>query len=372
MNVNQPTIVEMLLADWRGNLTKRPEQRASMFMMSEPGTGKTQILGLAAELANDDADFMAENKRRYDADTFEMLPFRATLHEPVDLTGIPAVITDEMLKQQVLVWIKDQHWPRDGAGVIFLDEFPQGTPQMMAALGQIISELAIGDFKIGRGWNVVLAGNRATDRSASFIVPQQIDNRVYTVTLVPALKPWVEWARANNIDDTVTRFLQFRPAAFTNFDPARPTNPSARVWELVSGVRQQNMHGTIGERAKVEGYVGAGIAAEYFAYVDAGDSLPAIEDVERSPQTARVPHEEDLNALHATAFAVGASVTPENSDSLVAYLARLPSEYATMGVAEAVRLFPEIKATKAYIDICLTHAKLVSGTPDENALGVKS
>jgi MoxR-like ATPase len=85
--------------------TRRP-----VYLWGAPGVGKSSIVRQAADQAG-----------------LEVLDVRAVLLDPVDLRGLPRIQDDSAL------WCPPAFLPRDGQGVLFLDELAQAPPLVQAA-----------------------------------------------------------------------------------------------------------------------------------------------------------------------------------------------------------------------------------------------
>src|SRR2546423_1816177 len=84
---------------------------------------------------------------------------RATLPDPVDLRGLPRLTDDGA------VWCPPAFLPRDGQGVLFLDELAQAAPLVQAACLQLTLDRRVGEYELPAGGSVVAARNRAEDRA---------------------------------------------------------------------------------------------------------------------------------------------------------------------------------------------------------------
>src|SRR4051812_44810366 len=76
-----------------------------IYLWGPPGAGKSSLVRQAAESLR-----------------IGLVDVRATLLDPVDLRGLPRLAGD------VAVWCPPAFLPRDGEGVLFLDELAQAAP----------------------------------------------------------------------------------------------------------------------------------------------------------------------------------------------------------------------------------------------------
>src|SRR5829696_5599735 len=96
---------------------------------------------------------------------------RATLLDPVDLRGLPRLDGD------AAVWCPPAFLPKDGQGLLFLDELAQAAPLVQAACLQLVLDRRIGEYELPDGWVVVAASNRAEDRAGAHRLITPLLNR---------------------------------------------------------------------------------------------------------------------------------------------------------------------------------------------------
>lgn len=63
------------------------------------------------------------------------------------------------------------------SGILFLDEFNMASGSMMGIAQQLILDRKVGDYELPRGWAIIAAGNRASDRAAISVMPAPVANR---------------------------------------------------------------------------------------------------------------------------------------------------------------------------------------------------
>src|SRR6476469_5534308 len=177
--------------------TRRPA-----YLWGSPGSGKSSVVrAVAAGLG------------------LPLVDVRATLLDPVDLRGLPRLDGD------AATWCPPAFLPRNGDGVLFLDELAQAPPLVQAACLQLTLDRRVGEYELPDGWSVVAVSNRAEDRAGTHRLITPLLNRFVHLDLDVSAEDWQAWAVANNVAPEVRAFLQYRPGLLFQFDPS--TNPRA-------------------------------------------------------------------------------------------------------------------------------------------------
>ena len=292
-----------------------------LFLHGSPGSGKSAIVADAA--------------KRHD---MALLDLRLSIKEPVDLTGMPKVEGGET------VFCPPGWLPKDGRGILFLDEYAQAMLAMQNVGGQLIYDRAVGDYRLPPGWVVILASNNQQDRAGTTQTPQQINNRVIHIDVDPDFDGWREWA-IDQIDSRVLAFLDYRQDLLNLPSKDARAFPSLRTWEFVSHILDEDLPPVIFQEM-ISGTVGRGPAAELIGFLDVYAGLVPWREVFIDPNGAGLP--EGAAATYALMSVLSRRVTLENVNALVLYLKRISREMGNLCMTDAGRLHPEIKDTKAY------------------------
>lgn len=295
--------------------TKRP-----VFLWGPPGVGKSCIVqGAAGDLG------------------LQLLDVRAVLLDPVDLRGLPAIIDGNA------VWCSPDFLPKDGRGVLFLDELAQAPPLVQSACLQLTLDRRIGEYVLPDGWSIVAASNRAEDRAGAHRLISPLLNRFIHVDVDVNNDDWHEWAMASGIGPEVRSFIKFRPGLLHSFKPndGARSFPSPRTWEFVSQVlpvTPNNLwHGV------VSGCIGDGPAAEFLAFVKLYRDLPDMDEVLKAPDTYDMPNEPSV--LYAVCGSLIEKLRQNpNLDPTPAikYASRMPPEFTTLAMKDFMAVRPAV------------------------------
>jgi MoxR-like ATPase len=122
------------------------QEKLPFFIWGAAGIGKSDLIKLVAE------------KRG-----LSLCDLRVALYDPVDLRGLPRFEEDKT------VWQAPAVLPRDGKGILFLDDLTTA-PQMIQACYQLVLDRKLGEYTLPDGWVVVAAGNPASERGVHFAI----------------------------------------------------------------------------------------------------------------------------------------------------------------------------------------------------------
>lgn len=325
------TATQIIISTFRRN----PGQ--SVYLTGAPGLGKTS-------LAYDVAEQLELPKDR-------VLLFRPSLRDPVDLMGVPSVKDGhtQWNPPAELAAFKDG----TGPGMILWDELPQAVTQMQNAAAGALLDWELGPLKLDRRVVQIATGNRTQDKAGANRVVSQLGNRVLHLELEAHLDDWCKWAFAKAIDPLLIAFLRLRSNLLHDFDPDRLSNPTPRSWEMVHKACDPSLERGVFLMA-VQGLVGEGAGAEYVAFRDTASKMPNIDSILINPTTERVP--EDPGVLYAVCTALAVRATKDNFDRVIAYLSRLPVEFSTMAVKDALMRDQSIASTSAFNKWCVANA----------------
>ena len=276
--------------------------------------------------------------------------FFASLREPVDLLGTPNN-TGEYTS-----WKPPEELAclSTGRNLLILDELSDATTPMQNALCGLVYNGGVGKLHLSQQTYIIATGNRTKDKSGANRVVSKLRGRVRTFEYTENIDDWSQWALENSIDPILIQFLRFRPNLLSSFDPDKVC-PTPRNWERVSQIPDDLPSDVY--FSNVAGDVGEGAAAEYTGFRKVYQSLPNIDALIMNPAKAEVPN--DPAVLYALTGALAHRVSKDNFDRVAEYVARLKPEFQVMCVADAMKLCPEIKTTKAFVTWAVQNSKVM-------------
>lgn len=311
--------------------TKQP-----CFLWGAPGIGKSNVV-----------------KQVADEQELQLTDVRAVLLDPVDLRGLPHVNGDNRAH-----WCTPEFLPREGKGILFLDELNAAPQLVQAACYQLVLDRKLGEYTLPDGWVVVAAGNRETDKAVTSRMPSALANRFVHLNFEVDLGDWTQWALNNGIKTEIIAFLRFRPGLLHNFNPSNGEKafPSPRSWEFVSNLLSANPEPEI-EYELISGTVGEGAAAELLGFLKIFRNLPNPDVVLMSPENAPVP--EDPATLYAICGALARKASDNTIDRLCIYANRLPAEFSVLMIRDCVQGCPSVVNSRAFIEWASNHADVL-------------
>jgi hypothetical protein len=287
-------------------LTTLLEQRVTHAVMiwGPAGIGKSSIVAQVA--ANRGID---------------MVDVRLSQLAPTDLRGLP--VPDGEISR----WLPPEFLPREGNGILFLDELNMAPPTMQGVAQQLILDRRVGSYRVPDGWYVWAAGNRKEDRASVFEMPAPLANRFLHLDVEADLASFLAYGSAAGIDERIAAFLAFRPQLVHALDAKRPAWPSPRSWMMASRLLAAGLD--------IAPAVGEAAAGEFAGFLSVYASLPDL-DALLDGEGAAVPFPEEPSARYA--LVLGLSSRASSADRALHgfrwLVARADAEWVQLYVAD--------------------------------------
>lgn len=246
-----------------------------------------------------------------------------------------------------------QHAPAP-VGLLFLDEYaqaPQDTRKVLAPL--INGEGRIGTHRdiLPPGWRVILASNRASDRSGAGAGLAFITNRVARLEWALDHDGWQRFAAATDpatgrarVHPLIARFVSVRPALIAETVPADPDQPFpsfrsiTRASDVITAASPDGWTPALlpGLQTVVAGLVGEPYAVELFAFLQVAQELPTPAEVLADPDGCRCPPPERLDAQYAASRMALHFAAPETLEPVARFVQRLRAEFQTAAMHDLI------------------------------------
>lgn len=319
-----------------------------LFVWGPPGVGKSSLY----------RDFAKEMN-------LPMLDWRLTLMDPVDMRGTPHMV------KGFTNWAPPSELPREGKGIILLDELPQARVDTKNVAAMLVLERRIGDYHVPPGWWIAAAGNRMSDNSGSTPMPQHLNNRFWHVNFDLSNEDWLKWADAHDIDYRVYAYIKYRPEALLEFDARAkdPSYPTPRSWELLSDIVKDldRAAGTVDPKNRMMGMepallaelfagaVGSMRGNEFAGFLRTMHSLVDIDTVFADPDNAMLPS--DPSICYALMGAIAVAAERKTIVAAARYAARLPDEFSVLFMHNVKQRNPALMNSASYVDLCAKFAE---------------
>jgi len=305
------------------------EQKVPTFLWGAPGIGKSSIVKQIAQ--KKDINF---------------IDLRLALMDPTDLKGIPFYDKES----HTALWAPPAFLPKDGEGILFLDELNSAPPSVQASAYQLILDRQVGEYSLPKGWAIIAAGNRESDRGITYRMPAPLANRFVHLEMEVSIEDWRLWAFESKIDDNIIAYISYKNEHLFTFDAKSDTKTFAtpRSWEyvnniLASNISQNLLLDTIG------GAIGKDVAVSFLSFVKVKDKLPNLENI---LQTGVGDYVDEVDVLYALSTGL-VSAYLKNQDSealenLLNYTLDLKSEFAVMIVQDLQRVGVDMQRSLAF------------------------
>ena len=169
---------------------------ARLMVWGAPGIGKSAVLmNVLEEMKSDFPDYTLITKTLSNEtpDNFTLPTYVETeggrKADDVPKTWLPVYKpTGDASKDAVL----DENC---GKGLLFIDELSRATPQVLNVILPLVNEGLFNGYKLGSGWTIVVASNRAEDETTGQSnIGNALSNRFAQVYYEPTVNSWRKWA----------------------------------------------------------------------------------------------------------------------------------------------------------------------------------
>lgn len=208
--------------------------------------------------------------------------------DPTDLRGLPFPNGKDYVEWKPTLLFRVLS--SDGAsGMLFFDEMNLAPPSVQGTAYQIVFDKCVGELALNPDIDIIGAGNRAEDRANVFDMGVPLRARFGHITLaIPTFQEWVDWGLANNVDDRILSFIQFKPShLMADINKLKDAKSQAvncpRTWEFTS----RKIEG-ITDLDELEMYisecVGDGIAVEFKAFLKLREKIDLKKILDKPEQ----------------------------------------------------------------------------------------
>jgi len=232
-------------------------QGLPMMIFGSPGVGKSEQVVQALDKDNGDL----------------LIDLRLNTLDSIDMRGLPVIKKDSNGNPTQVEWVRPEHIPANGRGILFLDEINTAPPSVQNPALQLVLDRRVGPHELGKDWYIVAAGNKADDRAHIHPISSALRQRFAIYHYEPDKDTWSNWAVRSGVHPNVIGFISFKPDNLIQAPiDDESANPSPRSWYYVS----QRLHADQSELRDICAVVGAGAAREFMAYQKVCSKIPDI------------------------------------------------------------------------------------------------
>jgi len=301
------------------NLTKAldalVEQKVPVFLWGAPGIGKSSIVKQIAQ-----------------SKEIGFIDLRLALMDPTDLKGIPFYDKES----HSALWAPPAFLPREGKGILFLDELNAAPPSVQSSAYQLILDRRIGEYELPSAWAVVAAGNREGDRGVTYKMPAPLANRFVHFELEVSVDEWKVWAFEHKIDTRIIAYISYKKEHLFTFDSSLKEKSFAtpRSWEYVHNILNASLEKEL-LLETLSGAVGKEVAVGFLNFIKVMDKLP---DIRAILEATCKEYPQEIDTLYALSTGLVSAYlhnpTQERLENLLVYTLELQSEFAVMVVQD--------------------------------------
>jgi len=300
-----------------------------------PGVGKSDVMRAAVAKINT----KIKDKKKH----FRLVDIRLSNCDPTDLKGFP--MPDQ--EDKTMAFFPMKSLPKDGFGVIFLDEINAAPASVQAGAYQLVLDGKVGDYELPPGWTVMAAGNRATDRSVVHAMPAALCNRFIHLDYTVDHEDWNNWAIENNISDTVRGYIRMQPndLCVDKIEAGVRAFNTPRTFAFADKVINSNLRTEV-MLPILQGTIGEGVATKLMGFAKDRKNMPDLDKIIKDPESVVVPDSP------STRYAILAGLEPRTNkdtfENILKYVKRMSKDFEVVFVTAADRRDPDICETKVF------------------------
>ena len=286
-------------------------QKVPTFLWGAPGIGKSSIVKQIAQ--ENDLDF---------------IDLRLALMDPTDLKGIPFYDKES----HSALWAPPAFLPREGKGILFLDELNSAAPAVQSSAYQLILDRRVGEYELPEGWAIVAAGNREGDRGVTYRMPAPLANRFVHFELEVSVDDWREWAYKYGLDSRIIAYISYKNEHLFTFDAKNESKSFAtpRSWEYVNNILKSSLAPSL-LLETISGAVGRDVAVSFLGFLKVMERLPSIEKILSAEEFV---YSDEVDVLYALSSGIVShylqNPSEEALENLLRYTLELKGEFAVM------------------------------------------
>jgi hypothetical protein len=306
----------------------------SVVVLSEPGCGKSSLLGMLAE---DNGDKWRKPGQYFPDDSRDYIYVDCPVKDMSDIgMTIPDHVTKELVYYVASLFNLSDPRPK----VIMLDELNKAPKLLQVIFTRMLLERMVGDKALTDGSWVIATSNNSSDGVGDTMLAHA-GNRVCIVELSkPSVNDWLSWASANGISRVTRAWVSMYPKCLQSYREGDHTKDNPYIFRPGNGVlsfvsprslakndvivRKRDKLRPNFVRATMAGTIGLAAAKDMMVFLDMEKNLIDVKDVIRDPKGVPVP--DDIAAQLMMMFqAVDTLQTQDELSSFMEFVERIRS-----------------------------------------------
>jgi hypothetical protein len=300
----------------------------STMIWGPPGVGKSSIVHQVA--VGQGIDFV---------------DLRLSQLAPTDLRGLPVAENGQSR------WFPPEFLPREGEGILFLDEINMAPPAMQGVAQQLILDRRVGSYEVPDGWLIWAAGNRKEDRAAVFDMPAPLANRFVHLEVEPDFDSFKAYALAEGMHEQLLAFLSYRPVLLHNMENSAMSWPSPRSWMMADRLLKAGLD--------IAPAVGVAAAAEFAAYCHVYNNLPDLKGILTGKKGPKFPADPSTRYAVVIGLVVHSQGDAGKTLNALDWIAgKAPMEWAQLFASDALPLIRRKGSIAAFVKLLAENPEL--------------
>ncbi len=308
-------------------LTSLVDAKIATFIWGAPGVGKSSIVKQIAKEKN-----------------INFIDLRLSLMDPTDLKGIPFYDKET----HTALWAPPEFLPRDGKGILFLDELNSAPPSVQASAYQLILDRKVGEYSLPDGYSIIAAGNRESDRGVVYKMSSPLANRFVHLELDVSFDAFKAWAYKNNLDNKIISFLSYKKDYLFSFDPKKLDKSFAtpRSWEAVDKILKSSLDESL-QLKVISGTIGDNIAVSFLSFCKIINSIPSVQKIieDDNPEFS-----DDIKVNYALVSILVSSYTSDHNslENILKYALKMQEEFSVLLVQDLLSVNAPLEKLELY------------------------
>lgn len=151
------------------------------------------------------------------------------------------------------------------------------TSDIVEMVGRLLRVRELGDYKLPKGWIIVLVGDDFKEKIAFSRLETSVINKLKSFIVETNTDVWIKWANGYGVNSDIISFLTCMPQYLYRYDGESKVLPNPKSWERLSEGMGNLSNGKLEgnkERSKyVSDIIGVEVAKEFLTFINRNERL---------------------------------------------------------------------------------------------------